>query len=67
MPKIGDITVPSIGLGLMSLGHAYGHAGTDEERLAVSINLLHMFWLSRCALLVVRLCCVRRGYALGSR
>lgn len=36
MPKIADITVPSIGFGLMSLGHMYGNAGTDEERFAVS-------------------------------
>ena len=26
--------VTAMGIGLMSLGHAYGHAGTDEERIA---------------------------------
>lgn len=27
-------TVPAMGIGLMSMGHAYGSAGTTEERLA---------------------------------
>jgi hypothetical protein len=34
--KIGSTIVPAIGLGIMSLAHAYGPAGSDEERLDVS-------------------------------
>ena len=36
-----------MGIGLMSMGHAYGHAGTDEERLAFLDGLHAMgetFW-----------------------
>lgn len=40
-------SVTAIGVGLMSLGHAYGHAGSDEERLAFLDNLYNVgetFW-----------------------
>ena len=40
-------SVPAIGVGLMSLGHAYGHAGDDESRLKYLDELLAMgetFW-----------------------
>ena len=40
-------SVPAMGIGLMSMGHAYGHAGTDEERLAFLDGLYEMgetFW-----------------------
>ena len=40
-------TVNAIGIGLMSLGHSYGHAGDDETRLAFLDNLWEMgetFW-----------------------
>jgi aryl-alcohol dehydrogenase-like predicted oxidoreductase len=36
-----------MGIGLMSMGHAYGHAGTTEERLAFLDGLYNMgetFW-----------------------
>ena len=40
-------SVPAMGIGLMSMGHAYGHAGTDEERLAFLDDLYAIgetFW-----------------------
>lgn len=40
-------TVNALGVGLMSIGHAYGHGGSDEERLAFLDELWSMgetFW-----------------------
>ena len=40
-------SVPAVGIGLMSLGHAYGHAGDDDSRLKYLDDLYAMgeiFW-----------------------
>ena len=40
-------SVPGMGIGLMSMGHAYGHAGSDSERLTFLDGLHAMgetFW-----------------------
>lgn len=36
--KIGNVSVPAIGFGVMGISTAYGTVGTDEERLKVGVT-----------------------------